>query len=80
METQYSSPLHDLITPVSAISCWQPASQELRPREAANTSWRGPVWAYAPLGLRRGARANPVGFVVVIALHVRCKNLLILDN
>ena len=53
------------VTPISAVSCWQPASQELRQREATNTSWRGPVWASAPLGLRRGARANPVGVVVV---------------
>ena len=53
------------------VSFWQPASQELRQREAANTSWRGPVWASAPLGLRRGARANPVGVVVVVALVPR---------
>ena len=33
-------------------------------------SWRGPIWASAPLGLRRGARANPVGVVVAIALVV----------
>ena len=36
-----------------------PASQELRQREAANMSWRGHIWASAPLGLSRGARANP---------------------
>ena len=46
--------MHYLIlsTPVSAVSCWQPASQEIRQREAATTSWRGPVWASAPLSLR----------------------------
>ena len=44
-----------------------------------NQSWRGPVWASAPLGLslrlRRGARANPVGVVVVIALVVVASSL-----
>ena len=52
------------------ISCWQPASQELRQREAANTLWRSPVRASAPFGLRRGAGANTVGVVVVVALVV----------
>ena len=52
------------------VSCWQAASQELRQREAANTSWRSPVWASAPFGLRRGAGANTVGVVVVVALVV----------
>ena len=56
--------------PLSAVSCWQPASQELRQREAANTSWRSPVRASAPFGLRRGAGANTVGVVVVVALVV----------
>ena len=46
-----------------------PASQDFCLRAAAYTSWRSPVWASAPLGLRRGARANPVG-VVVAALVV----------
>ena len=54
----------------SAVRCWQPASQEFRQREATDMLWRGPVWASAPLGLRRGARANPVGVVVVIALVI----------
>ena len=35
-----------------------------------NTSWRGPVWASAPLGLRRGARANPVGVVGVVIVVI----------
>ena len=53
-----------------AAGCWQPASQELRQREAANTSWRSPVRASAPFGLRRGAGANTVGVVVVVVVVV----------
>ena len=52
--------MYKSLTPISAVSCWQPASQELRQREAASmskltnlsklktlklTSWRGPIWA-----------------------------------
>ena len=33
-------------------------------------AWRGPVWASAPLGLRRGARANPVGVVIVVIVVI----------
>ena len=64
--------MHNLIinSHFGSVSCWQPASQELRQRKAASTSWRGPIWASAPLGLRRGAGANPIGVVVVVALVV----------
>ena len=35
--------------------------------------WRSPVRASAPFGLRRGAGANTVGVVVVVALVVNLK-------
>ena len=47
----------------------QPNAKTKMPK-AANTSWRSPVWASAPFGLRRGAGANTVGVVVVVALVV----------
>ena len=46
----------------ATLATYLPLEEDARgQREAANTSWHGPVWASAPLGLRRGARANPVG-------------------